>query len=198
MRLLVKLIIVAIVATFTNVIDASAQTQKVWTIKEILDARKEPVTITNPRMCNGTLFKPCICAADVSALVQYRPSIAQCGRNAGIVLSGKYTRVFSVVVRDRANRDRYPTVPDANGRILNCTLEQAKQGLPQCSVFKVQKILKASHPNGDAEVHCLGASGYSRLFKNVTRITAKLADVPGSHNDPLERLCLSGPTKPLN
>lgn len=198
MRLLVKLAIVAVVATLTNVIDAHAQTEKVWTIKEILDDRKEPVINENPRMCDGALFKPCVCAADVSKSVQYRPSIAQCGRNAGIVLSGKYLHVFSVVVRDRANQDRYPTIPDATGHILKCTLAQAKQGLPQCSVFKVQKIIKVSNENGDAEVHCLGASGYSRLFRNVTRITAKLADVPGSHADPLERLCLSSPKKPLN
>ena len=198
MRLLVKLSIVAIVAIASNVLDASAQTEKVWTIKEIIDARKESVDIANPRMCDGALFKPCVCSADVNRSVQYRPSIAQCGRNAGIVLSGKYLHVFSVVVRDKANQDRYPTVPDANGRILKCTLEQAKRGLPQCSVFKVQKIIKVSNENGDAEVHCLGASGYSRLFRYVSRITVKLADVPGSHGDPLERLCLSGPTKPLN
>jgi hypothetical protein len=62
----------------------------------------------------------------------------------------------------------------------------------------VQKIIYVKNADGDAEVHCLGASGYSSLFARVSRITAKLSDVPGSNKDPLERLCLNGPDVPLN
>jgi hypothetical protein len=62
----------------------------------------------------------------------------------------------------------------------------------------VQKIIKVSNENGDAEVHCLGRSGYHPLMKGISRMTIKLKDVPGSNLDPLERLCLKGPTTPLN
>ncbi|MCX6115495.1 MAG: hypothetical protein NTV65_09845 [Proteobacteria bacterium] len=51
---------------------------------------------------------------------------------------------------------------------------------------------------GEANVHCLGPSGYSSLFKRVTRITAKLADVPYSNNDPLVCWCIIAPDKALN
>ena len=51
---------------------------------------------------------------------------------------------------------------------------------------------------GEAKVHCLGASGYSSLFSRVTRMTAKLADVPNSTNDPLVRWCVIAPDKALN
>jgi hypothetical protein len=35
-------------------------------------------------------------------------------------------------------------------------------------------------------------------MKGISRMTIKLKDVPGSNLDPLERLCLKGPTTPLN
>ena len=70
--------------------------------------------------------------------------------------------------------------------------------LNKCSAFKVQKIIPVENADGDAEVHCLGASGYSTLFKRVTRMTAKLSDVPNSTQDPLVRWCLAGPTAALN
>ena len=103
---------VAAIAIGTVVAPAAAQTSttnKVWTIDEILAERQEPVEKKNPRMCMGNPFKPCVCAPDVTKLVQYRPSIAQCGKKAGIVMSGsRYLSAFSVVVRDRDNRDRWP------------------------------------------------------------------------------------------
>ncbi len=56
----------------------------------------------------------------------------------------------------------------------------------------------APNENGNAEVHCLGQSGYAPLMKGISRITIKLKDVPGSNADPLERLCLKNATTALN
>lgn len=194
---------VAAIAIGTVVAPAAAQTSttnKVWTIDEILAERQEPVEKKNPRMCMGNPFKPCVCAPDVTKLVQYRPSIAQCGKKAGIVMSGsRYLSAFSVVVRDRDNRDRWPlTFPASGTGYGGCTLAQAKAGLGKCSAFKVQKIINVKNENGNAEVHCLGESGYHPLMKGISRMTVKLKDIPESHADPLERLCLYGATKPLN
>lgn len=173
---------------------AQSDTDRVWTINEILDERQAPADVKKPSYCMGDRYKPCVCAPDVSKLVQYRPSIAQCGRNAGVIFSGRYLHIYSVVVRDKLNRDRFPERPGFNG----CSASQYLAGLSKCSAFKVQKIIRVKNDKGDAEVHCLGANGYSRLFRGVSRITVKLRDVPGSHTDPLERLCLMGPRKPLN
>jgi len=174
---------------------ASAQeARRVWTVAEIMAERQD--TRTPPaRYCNGGVFKPCVCAKAVSKRVQYRPSVRECGRKAAVILSGKkYLNAFSVVVRDYENKDRWP--PEG---INGCSAyERDTLGLNKCSAFKVQKVIEVEDPAGDAEVHCLGASGYSSLFSRVRRITAKLEDVPGSNKDPLERLCLKGPDEPLN
>jgi hypothetical protein len=169
-------------------------TKRVWTIDEIIAERLAPSVKKNPSYCQGGVFKPCVCAKDVPTVVQYRPAVKECGRKAAIILSGKYKDVFSVVVRDRENKDRWPPA-GMNG----CTpYERDVLALLKCSAFKVQAIIPVENEAGDAEVHCLGASGYSTLFKRVTRMTAKLSDVPNSTNDPLARWCLAGPTKPLN
>ncbi len=168
--------------------------KRVWTVAEVLDERQTPVRNPTPRYCQGAVFKPCVCARDVSKLAQYRPAVKECNGKAAIVLSGKYLGVFSVVVRDRENKDRWPTA-GANG----CTpFERDTLALNKCSVFKVQKIIQASDAKGEAKVHCLGASGYSSLFSRVTRMTAKLADVPNSNKDPLVRWCVIAPGKALN
>jgi hypothetical protein len=178
---------------------ASAQSddtdvKRVWSIEEILSERRQSKATRKPRYCQGGVFKPCVCARDVTPLAQYRPAVRECGGNAAVILSGRYTNVFSVVVRDRENKDRWP-VKGANG----CTpYETNVLGLSKCSVFKVQRVIGVDNENGDAQVHCLGASGYSPLFARVTRMTAKLSDVPGSNSDPLVRWCLAGPTQPLN
>jgi hypothetical protein len=99
-----------------------------------------------------------------------------------------------VVVRDKSNRDRWPFQG-----INKCSaFERDTLALNKCSAFKAQKVLSVSDPAGDATVHCLGASGYSSLFRRVVRITAKIIDLPNSINDPLARWCLRGPTLPLN
>ncbi len=174
---------------------AYAAPGKVWTADEILAVRKLRFNNRKKvRYCQGGVFKPCVCPSSVTKLVQYRPAVAECNGKAAIIVSGKYTSAFSVVVRDRENKDRWPA-QGFNG----CTpYETDVLALNKCSAFKVQKILGIEDPVADAEVHCLGASGYSSLFRRVSRITIKLADVPDSHSDPLVRLCLSGPKDPLN
>lgn len=189
-----KKVIVALALICTLVGTASAQEKRVWTIDEVISERQAPSYKKKPRYCSGAVFKPCVCASDVPTVVQYRPAIKECGNKAGIVLSGKYKDVFSVVVRDRENKDRWP--PQG---INGCSAyERDVLALHKCSAFKAQKVIPIENENGDAEVHCLGASGYSSVFARVTRMTAKLSDVPNSTNDPLARWCLAGPTKPLN
>jgi hypothetical protein len=169
-------------------------TKRVWTIDEIMSERLAPSVKKKPRYCQGGVFKPCVCPKDVPTIVRYRPAVKECGNNAAIILSGKYKDVFSVVVRDRENKDRWPP-----SGINGCTpYERDVLALLKCSAFKVQAIIPVENAAGDAEVHCLGASGYSNLFKRVTRMTAKLSDIPNSTQDPLARWCLAGPTKPLN
>ena len=175
---------------------AIAQARKVYTIQEILDARIEEKKAPTAKYCSGGVFKPCICAPRVTKLVQYRPAVKECNNRAAIIVSGKYLNAYSLVVRDKLNKDRWP-VHGTNG----CTPHETNDlGLNKCSVFKVQKVVPVENETdlGDAEVHCLGASGYSTLFRDVRRITIKLQDVPDSNADPLVRLCLVGPTKELN
>lgn len=178
-------------------------TEKVWTINQILAERSKEVTknktptCTNPGSSTNSDIEKCVCPADVTTLVQYRPSIQQCGKNAGIIVSGRYQNMFSAVVRDKEDRDRWP----AKG-VNGCSKSQVDAGLGKCSVFKVQKIISVDNKDGDAEVHCLGASGYSALFRNVVRITIKppLGSSSNSvHTEGrIERLCLYGPKLPLN
>lgn len=168
---------------------------RVWTADEILAERvlKKP-DAKRLKFCQGGAFKPCVCASKVTKLVQYRPSVKECKNNAALIVSKRYLNAYSLVVRDRENKDRWP--PQG---INGCTaFERDQLGLNKCSAFKVQKVIGVEHPVADAEIHCLGASGYSGLFRRVSRITIKLKDVPNSNLDPLERLCLVGPTKPLN
>jgi hypothetical protein len=173
---------------------AEAQ-QKVWNADEILSERKLTVKDKRrPRFCRGGAFKPCVCPKDVTKLVQYRPAVKECNGRAAIILSGKYLNAYSAVVRDFENKDRWP--PQG---INGCSVfERDTLGLNKCSAFKVQEVLPIENEIADAEIHCLGASGYSTLFRKVSRITIKLADIPGSNNDPLVRLCLAGSTEALN
>ncbi len=167
---------------------------RVWTADEILAERKEPRIKKHQRFCSGGVFKPCVCPRDVPTITQYRPAVKECGGRAAIVLSGKYTTIYSVVVRDVLNRDRWP-ISNFGG----CSVyERDELGLNKCSAFKVQKIISLRSNGTDAEIHCLGASGYSSLFRGVRRITAKFSDDPNSSNDPLARWCLAGPDQPLN
>lgn len=202
---LLTILISAVLGSHIVWSDASAQaTEKVWTINQILAERSKEVTKNKTPACNNpgapasTEIEKCVCPDDVTSLVQYRPSVLQCGKNAGIIVSGRYMSMFSAVVRDKEDRDRWP----AKG-VNGCSKSQVDAGLGKCSVFKVQKIISVDNKDGDAEVHCLGASGYSTLFRNVVRITIKpprgtsSTDV-NTEGVRLERLCLHGPKLPLN
>lgn len=147
------------------------------------------------RYCQGGRFQPCVCYQDVSKDVSYRPTYKGCGGNAAILTRGKYLNIFSVVVRDSENRDRWP-VSGFGG----CGFAVANSESPpnKCSAFKVQKTYFEESDNTEQRVNCLGAKGTSSLFKDVRRMTAKLADVPGTNKDPLVRWCLKSPKSPLN
>jgi hypothetical protein len=188
-------LLIASVFFITSAYAAPSTTRQTWTVKEILKERDlTTLDKKQPRYCQGERFKPCVCASNVTKSVQYRPSVRECGRRAAVILSKRYLTAFSAVVRDRENRDRWP-LQGANGC---AAYERDVLGLNKCSVFKVQKIIQIEDNKGDAELHCLGASGYSSLFRKVSRITIKLQDDPTSNQDPLVRLCLAGPDKPLN
>lgn len=190
-------LIAAVLAAFifAGLASSQAQAKRVWTAEEILAERKlNKKEKKKPKYCQGGAFKPCVCPRDVTAKVQYRPSVKECGGAAAIILSGKYLSAFSAVVRDYENKDRWPV----NGTSGCTPYETHVLGLNKCSVFKVQKTVGVEDPTADAEIHCLGASGYSTLFRRVTRITIKIADIPGTTDDPLARLCLAGANKPLN
>lgn len=170
--------------------------QRVWTVSEILRERSpRPIGKRRIRYCQGHRFKPCVCWQDVAREMKYRPAVAECGGNAAVILRGKYLNIFSVVVRDDSNRDRWP----ASG-FNGCTPEVAQSISPpaSCSAFKVQERFRIEDRGRGAEVHCLGAPGYSDLFKRVVRVTGKLGDDPKGTNDPIVRWCLRSPTKPLN
>ena len=131
--------------------------------------------------CNESHFKPCICASKAPKDLQYRPRLSQCGGRAGVILKGRLAGSFSVVLRDRENRDRFPAT-GFNG----CTASQAALGPNRCSAYKVQKTIKI--PGG--KIQCFGAAGSSRILSKTTRLTIKLKDSPTSTNDPLLRICL--------
>ncbi len=155
----------------------------------------EAATKKKIRYCQGGRFKPCVCWQDVHKDVSYRPKYPACGGNAAVLTRGKYKGIFSVVVRDNQNRDRWPE-SGFNG----CSIDTAQSVSPpaSCSAFKVQKILYEDKKGQIQRVNCLGAPGTSKLFKSVVRMTAKISDAPGTTNDPLARWCLRSPTLPLN
>ena len=189
-----QVILLFIVSASLPIGVSHGKAKRVWSVSEILSARNQAKKTRSPRYCQGRRFTPCICAADVPGVVQYRPAVSECQNKAAIVLSGRYKDIFSVVVRDSENRDRWP--PQGINR---CTpFERDVLALHKCSAFKTHKVLNYSHAEGDATVHCLGARGYSRFFRKVVRMTAKLADIPNSSNDPIVRWCLSKPGLPLN
>ncbi len=150
----------------------------------------------DPPFCQIGRFKPCTCAEAVPEEVHYWPVFPACGNRAAILLRGRFLNVFSVVVRDNQNRDRWPT-----SGFNRCSFRLANSANPpaRCSAFKVQSSFVYEDPNlGLTRVNCLGAAGTSNLFRNVVRITAKLQDVPGSNADPLKRWCLFSPAERLN
>lgn len=143
--------------------------------------------------CNESVFKPCVCSGQVPDTIKYRPSVRQCGGRAAVILEGEFASSFSVVLRDRLNRDRFPAA-GFNG----CTAAEANSVSPraECSAYKCQKVIRRP----GRYTCCFGGSGDSRVLSKASRITIKLRDVPNASTDPLLRVCLNGfnPTRPLN
>ena len=119
------LLVFSLLLSFTTTVFADSN--KIYTVKEILNARVSDPGV-EPQYCNGQRFKPCVCAPYVPKTVQYRPAIRECSGKAGIILSGKYKHIFSIVVRDGNNADRFP----ATG-INGCTPTEVNAGLNKSS-----------------------------------------------------------------
>lgn len=197
----IKIIILFLIALTFSVsaqesVSTTTSSPRVWSLMEVLAKKPGKPVRRKVRYCNGGRFQPCVCWRDVARDMRYRPALKECDGNAAIILTNKYYSIFSAVVRDSENRDRWPV-----SGFNDCTLEMASGESPPayCSAFKTQKRLRYEYDQDKrVSVHCLGASGYSDLFDRVTRVTIKLADVPSSNADPLVRWCLRAPDKPLN
>jgi len=176
-----------------SAVDDASSTNRVWTVDEILGEPRQGGNGGVPTCGGEGGFKRCLCPQNVYSSVRYRPAVAECNGNAAAIFFDNYREIFSVVVRDSQNRDRWP----ASG-FNGCSASLADSDSPPnyCSAFKVQDKFEIGA--GIATVHCFGASGYSELFTDVTRLTIKLADDPNSSDDPLDRLCLYAPDLPLN
>lgn len=136
-----------------------------------------------------SVFKPCICPSKVPATIQFRPSLKECKGKAAAILSGNVAKSYSVVLRDKQNRDRWP----ASG-YHSCSAAETELGLNKCSAFKCQKVLRVSSSSvkeGSQQICCFGEAGTSPIMKGATRMTIKLRDIPDSNQDPLIRVCLN-------
>ncbi|MFM1847036.1 MAG: hypothetical protein RL417_510 [Pseudomonadota bacterium] len=131
--------------------------------------------------CNESVFKPCVCASKTPPQVKYRPALKRCKGRAGVILEGSLRTAFSVVFRDRANRDRYAP-PGWNG----CTPAEVDMGLAKCSYYKAQKVYRTSQ----STTFCFPFPGTSKQMAKASRLTVKLKDSPNDTKDPLVRLCL--------
>lgn len=166
---------------------------KVWDVNEILNEPRSGGSGGTPKCGGEGGFARCLCPEDVPSTVRYRPAVTECNGNAAALFDGQYADIFSVVVRDSQNRDRWPA-SGFNG--CSEALSTSESPPNRCSAFKVQDSFNPG--GGSVTVYCFGASGYSDLFSDARRLTIKLADDPNSNDDPLERFCLSGPDLPLN
>lgn len=134
--------------------------------------------------CNESVFKPCIYPASVPEEIKFRTRLAACGGKAAVILEGAWAGSYSVVLRDRLNRNRYPSF-GYNG----CSKELAGGESPpnKCSAFKVQKKIRSK----GKVIHCFGNKGSDKILAKASRLTIKLKDIPGSSTDPLARVCLT-------
>ena len=141
--------------------------------------------------CNESVFKPCTCPSVVPKQIKFRPRLAACGGKAAVILSGEWASSYSVVLRDRLNRDRYPS-SGYNG----CTAAEAGGEAPpnRCSAFKVQRKIRSNRN----VTHCFGNRGTDKILAKASRLTIKLKDVPGSSSDPLARICLQNFSAKVN
>ena len=129
--------------------------------------------------CNESVFKPCICDEKVPVDIKYRTNHPLCNNRAAAILKGDFKDSFSIVLRDKLNRDRVAPIG-----FNNCTQAEIDAGLSKCSIFKAQKVIKTL----SRTIHCFGLPG--ALMSKATRMTIKLADRPNSSDDPLVRVCL--------
>lgn len=152
---------------------------------EIALAASPTPEVKAPEFCQFGRFEPCVCWQVVPETVSYKPAEPACRGNAAVITRGNFLNVFSVVVRDKENRDRWPNP--------NCETNS-------CSVFKTQKKFVRTVRGVKEKVWCLGAPGRSSLFKNVVRITIKVSDKinPKTGLKDLRRFCLKSPKAKLN
>jgi hypothetical protein len=174
---------------------SSSSTGRQWTVSEILAEPRRGGAGGTPKCGGEGGFKRCLCPEDVPAGIVYRPAVTECNGDAAAILFGEYEDIFSIVVRDTQNRDRWPEAGSGYG---GCSADLANSSSPpnRCSAFKVQD--KFATPDGNATVHCFGESGYSEIFSDVSRLTIKFDDDPFSSDDTIGRYCISGPEEPLN
>jgi hypothetical protein len=118
----------------------------------------------------------------VPADISYEPTSAVCDGKAAATLRGRFASSFSVVLRDKMNRDRWPAA-GYNG----CSAAETELGLNRCSAFKCQKVIRSKNQ----QTCCFGEVGTSRIMAGATRMTVKLRDLPNSRFDPLLRVCLN-------
>ncbi len=151
--------------------------------------------------CNESVFMPTICWENAPKDIQYRPKHEQCGGNAAILLGGKFSSSYSVVLRDKLNRDRFPPCSSSGSNFGNCSFSECDTlGLNRCSAWKCQRTFKTRVGRKRVQTCCLGDSGDSALLSKTTRLTIKLRDDPTSNLDPLVRVALkrNNPKKRLN
>ena len=115
--------------------------------------------------------------------VGYRSSLYECNGNAAIILRGSFRNAYSVVVR------RIGQYNDRDPNNTSC-------GTNRCSPYKTQKRIELS----EYEVNCLGASGHSPEYAEVTRISVKFTPGVTNSSDPnqFQQYCIANTTKDFN
>jgi len=134
-----------------------------------------------PANCNESVFKPCICASQSDVRIKFREALPKCGNRAAVILEGSYKSAFSVVLRDRLNRDR--VIPPGFSHTCS-SYEINVLGLNRCSAYKAQRVIRKP----TSTTFCFGLRG--KQMAKATRITIKLKDDPNGSNDVLIRQCL--------
>ncbi len=115
--------------------------------------------------------------------IGYRPSVYECNGNAAILLRGTYRSAYSVVVRRNGQfNDRDPANPSC--------------GTNRCSPFKVQKRIELP----EYQVNCLGETGFSANYAEVTRISVKFTALITNADDEsqFQQYCLDSRTTDMN
>ena len=115
--------------------------------------------------------------------VGYRPSLYECNGNAAVLLRGDFRGAYSVVVRRQGQfNDRDPKNPSC--------------GTNRCSPYKTQKRIELP----DYQVNCLGGSGYSPEYAEVTRISIKFTALITDADNPnqFQQYCIPNTTNDLN